>query len=76
MAEIAPHLRRASTDRAGADWGRSARPGAMDAAPFAYRRSRNFYMTDPISRASHHGRVHGEFVCTGRCSGRGTGTHG
>ncbi|MFQ5984135.1 MAG: NADH-quinone oxidoreductase subunit NuoG [Alphaproteobacteria bacterium] len=50
MIEIAPHL--AEIDHVTpAAWGKFGKPGKMKSAPFASPIT-NFYMTDPISRAS------------------------
>ncbi|MFQ5785205.1 MAG: NADH-quinone oxidoreductase subunit NuoG [Alphaproteobacteria bacterium] len=50
MAEIAPRLREIDT-LSPAEWGTFGAPGDMDPAPFTSPVA-NFYMTDPISRAS------------------------
>ena len=50
MAEIAPHLGEVG-QIAPAEWTDFGATGAMDPAPFATPIN-NYYMTDPISRAS------------------------
>ncbi|MBX6321048.1 MAG: NADH-quinone oxidoreductase subunit G [Rhodospirillaceae bacterium] len=62
-----------------AEWTEFGQPGAIDPVPFAYPIA-NFYMTDPISRASQTMAACTEIVLRGRGrpadQHKATGTHG
>ena len=61
-----PALRAASTRSTPAAWGAFGTAGRRRREPFRSPIA-NFYLTDPISRASeHHGGVHATFVAARR----------
>jgi NADH-quinone oxidoreductase subunit G len=68
-----PHLARID-DAEAASWADFGTPGAMDAAAFTTP-IENFYMTDPISRASETMAECTQTFVLDR-NGKGTGTHG